>query len=408
MTSDLDPAALRAEFPILARRVHGRPLVYLDSAATTQRPACVIDAVGDAMGRINANVHRGVHLLSQEATAAYEAARLTAQRFLGARSEREIVFVRGTTEAINLVAQTFGRARVGAGDEVLTTAMEHHSNIVPWQMLCAAQGARLRVTPITDEGALDLDAFAALLGPRTRLVALAHVSNVLGTVNPVAEVTALAHARGVPVVVDGAQAVAHLPVDVTALGADFYAFSGHKVYGPTGIGVLWGRADLLEAMPPWQGGGDMIAEVTFARTTYAGLPHKHEAGTPDVAGVIGLGAALDFVARVGLPAIAAHEAGLLAYAQAALAAVPGLRVLGTVPGKIGVVTFVLPGIHAHDIGSILDREGIAIRAGHHCAQPLMARLGVAASARASFACHTTRGEIDALAAGLRRVQEVFA
>jgi cysteine desulfurase/selenocysteine lyase len=400
MTPDLDVAALRAEFPILRRSVHDKPLVYLDNAATTQKPTAVIDAVTHVYDTYNSNVHRGIHLLSQEATHAYEAVRLKVQRLLGAPSEREVIFVRGTTEAINLVAATFGRTRVGAGDEVLITHMEHHSNIVPWQMLCEQQGARLRVAPVSDAGVLDEEAFARLLGPRTRLVALTHVSNVLGTVNPVARLGALAHEHGAAVLVDGAQAVAHLPVDVQALGCDFYAFSAHKLFGPTGVGVLWGRRELLEAMPPWQGGGDMIASVTFEQTTYNRLPYKFEAGTPDIAGVVGLGAALDFVGRAGL-------AALVARATAALTAVPGLRVIGTAPGKVGVVSFVLDGIHPHDIGSILDREGVAIRAGHHCAQPLMARFGVPATARASFAAYNTAAEVDALVAGVRRVQEVM-
>ncbi|HEY3355670.1 MAG TPA: cysteine desulfurase, partial [Polyangia bacterium] len=335
MTPDLDVAALRAEFPILRRSVHDKPLVYLDNAATTQKPTAVIDAVTHVYDTYNSNVHRGIHLLSQEATHAYEAVRLKVQRLLGAPSEREVIFVRGTTEAINLVAATFGRTRVGAGDEVLITHMEHHSNIVPWQMLCEQQGARLRVAPVSDAGVLDEEAFARLLGPRTRLVALTHVSNVLGTVNPVARLGALAHEHGAAVLVDGAQAVAHLPVDVQALGCDFYAFSAHKLFGPTGVGVLWGRRELLEAMPPWQGGGDMIASVTFEQTTYNRLPYKFEAGTPDIAGVVGLGAALDFVGRLGLPALAAQEAALVARATTALTAMPGLRIIGTAPGKVG-------------------------------------------------------------------------
>jgi cysteine desulfurase / selenocysteine lyase len=402
-----DVGAVRDSFPILGRQIHGKPLVYLDNAATTQKPQAVLAAVERFYREANSNVHRGVHLLSHEATTAYEAARLKVQRFLHARSEREIVFVRGTTEAINLVAQSFGRTTVEAGDEVVVTAMEHHSNIVPWQMLCETQGARLRVAPVTDAGEIDLAALAALLGPRTRLVALTHVSNVLGTVNPVARVVELAHASGARVLVDGAQAVPHLPVDVQALGCDFYAFSGHKLYGPTGIGVLWGREEVLEAMPPWQGGGDMIAQVTFARTTYNRLPYKFEAGTPDVAGAVGLAAAIDWLGRLGAAAVAAHEADLHAHATRELGAVRGLRLVGTAPERVGALSFVLEGIHPHDIGSILDQEGIAIRAGHHCAQPLMERLGVSATARASFGCYNTHAEIDALCAGVRRVQEVL-
>jgi len=408
MPPPFDAAAVRREFPILTRTVHGRPLVYLDNAATTQKPRSVIAAVDDVYGRSYANVHRGIHLLSQEATQAYEAVRLKVQRLLGAGSDREVVFVRGTTEAVNLVAQTYGRAHVGPGDEVVLTEMEHHSNIVPWQLLCAAKGASIRPARVTETGELDLDHFAGLLGPRTRLVAVTHVSNVLGTVNPIRALVDLAHASGVPVLVDGAQAVAHLPVDVQALGCDFYAFSAHKIYGPTGVGVLWGRGELLDEMPPYQGGGDMIERVSFAGTTYARAPARFEAGTPDIAGVIGLGAAVDFLLGLDREAVGAHETALLTQATAALAAVPGLRLLGTAPGKIGVVSFVLEGIHAHDVGTILDHEGIAIRAGHHCAQPLMERFGVPATARASFAAYNTPAEVDALARGLERVREVFA
>jgi cysteine desulfurase/selenocysteine lyase len=402
-----DVAAVRAEFPILARRVHGKPLCYLDNAATTQKPRTVLDAVDRFYRESCANIHRGIHLLSHEATTAYEAARLTVQRFLGAPSEREVIFVRGATEGINLVAQSFGRRFVAPGDEVLVSAMEHHSDIVPWQLLCEERGARLVVAPITDAGELDLAALEARLGPRTRLVAVVHVSNVLGTVNPVARVAELAHARGARLLVDGAQAVPHLPVDVQALGCDFYVFSGHKVYAPTGIGVLWGREELLDAMPPWQGGGDMIAQVSFSGTTYNRLPHKFEAGTPDVAGAIGLGAALDYVTALAQRGLEAHEADLTDYATRRLAEVPGLRLVGTAARRAGAVSFVLDGVHPHDIGSILDLEGIAIRAGHHCAQPLMERMGVPATARASFGCYNTRAEIDALVAGLARVREVF-
>jgi cysteine desulfurase/selenocysteine lyase len=402
-----DEAAIRRDFPILATRVLGRPLVYLDNAATTQKPQAVLDRIARYYREENANVHRGVHALSERATEAYEGARRTVQRFVNAAAPEEIVFVRGTTEAINLVAQTYGRARVGAGDEIVLSDMEHHSNIVPWQMLCEATGARLRVIPITDAGELRIDEYERLLGPRTRLVAVTHVSNALGTINPVAEIVRLAHARGVPVLLDGAQAVAHMPVDVRALDCDFYAFSGHKLLGPTGIGVLYGRRSLLETLPPYQGGGDMIRTVTFEKTTYNTLPHRFEAGTPDIAGAAGLAAALEYLQAVGMDRVAAREREILAYGTGALAGVPGLRLTGTAREKAGVLAFVLDGVHPHDIGTILDREGIAIRAGHHCCQPLMARLGVAATARASLALYSTREEIDALVRGLHRVREVF-
>ena len=402
-----DVEAVRAEFPILSRQVYDKPLVYLDNAATTQKPWAVLATLDRFYQESNANVHRGAHLLSRTAGAAFDGARLKVQRFINARTEREVIFVRGTTEGINLVAQTFGRANVKAGDEIVITAMEHHADIVPWQMLCEEKGARLRVAPISDAGELDLEALGALLGPRTRLVGVVHVSNALGTINPVARVAEMAHACGAKVLVDGAQAAPHFPVDVQALGCDFYAFSGHKLYGPTGIGVLWGREELLEAMPPWHGGGDMIAQVTFEKTTYAGLPKKLEAGTPDVAGVIGLGAAIDWVGRVGQAAIAAHEADLVSYAVRQLAAIPGLHLVGTAAARTGAVSFVLDGISPHDVGAVLDQEGIAIRAGHHCAQPLMDRLGLPATARASFGCYNTRAEIDALAAGVLRVKEVL-
>jgi cysteine desulfurase/selenocysteine lyase len=407
-TSDLDVKRLREDFPILHRTVHGRPLVYLDNAATTQKPRAVIDAVSRYYAEENSNIHRGVHQLSERATAAYEGVREQVRRFIHAEATREIVFVRGTTEAINLVASSYGRGHVGAGDEVLVTAMEHHSNIVPWQMLCEERGARLRVAPMDDRGVLDLDAFARLIGSRTKLIAVAHVSNALGTVNPIVEMVALARAHGVPVLVDGAQAVAHQRVDVQALGCDFYAFSGHKLFGPTGIGVLWGRGELLEAMPPWQGGGDMIASVSFEKTIYGALPYKFEAGTPHIAGVIGLGAALDYVASVGLQRITDWEVALLAEGTKLLEGVPGLRLIGTAPEKASVLSFVLEGVHAHDIGTILDQEGIAIRTGHHCAQPVMDRFGVPATARASIAFYNTSEELHALVHGLRKVAEVFA
>jgi cysteine desulfurase/selenocysteine lyase len=404
----LDMRALRDDFPILAERVHGKPLVYLDNAATTQKPRAVIERMSRFWAHENANVHRGVHLLSERATDAYEQARETARRFVNAADAREIVFVRGTTEAVNLVAATYGRTHVGAGDEVLVTAMEHHSNIVPWQMLCEERGARLRVAPITDEGELRLGDFEALLSERTRIVALVHVSNALGTINPVGEVVAAAHRRNIPVLVDGAQAVAHLPVDVRALDCDFYAFSGHKVYGPTGIGVLYARASLLDDMPPYQGGGDMISSVTFERTLYNVPPYKFEAGTPNIAGAVGLAAGLDYVETIGRTRIGAHEEALLEYGTEVLSRVSGLRFTGTAPHKTGILAFVLDGVHPHDIGTILDREGVAIRTGHHCCQPLMDRLGVPATARASLGLYNTHEEIDALAAALHKVREVFA
>jgi cysteine desulfurase/selenocysteine lyase len=406
--SPLDVAAIRGDFPILGQRIHGKPLVYLDNAATTQKPRAVIDRLTQYYTQENSNIHRGVHLLSERATSAYEAARATVQRFINAAQSREIVFVRGTTEAINLVAQTFGRSHVGAGDEVVISAMEHHSNIVPWQILCDEKQARLRVIPMTDAGELRLDEYEKLLTSRTRIVSIVHVSNALGTINPVAGMIRLAHDRGIPVLLDGAQAVAHMPVDVQALDCDFYALSGHKLLGPTGIGVLYGKAALLESMPPYQSGGDMISSVTFERTLYNKLPYKFEAGTPNIAGTIGLGAAIDYLTGVGLDRIGAHERELLAYGTEALSRIPGLRLTGTATDKAGVLAFVLEGVHPHDIGTILDREGIAIRTGHHCCQPLMDRLGVSATARASLALYNTREEIDTLATVLRTVRQVFA
>lgn len=402
-----DIERVRRAFPILAQRIYGKPLVYLDSAATSQKPQVVIDAISRFFLEENANVHRGVHCLAERATRAYEQARAKVRQFLNAEQAEEIVFVRGTTEAINLVAQTYGKVHIHAGDEVLISAMEHHSNIVPWQMLCEQSGAQLRVAPIDDSGALLLDELERLIGPRTRLLAVTHVSNVLGTLNPIRRIVELAHARGAAVLVDGAQAAPHLGVDVRALGCDFYALSGHKMYGPTGIGVLYGRRELLEAMPPYQGGGDMILSVSFAKTLYAKPPQRFEAGTPNMAGAIGLGAAIDFLGELGLEAVAAHEQAVLAYAQRALAAVPGLRLIGTAAGKVGVLSFVLDGVHPHDIGTILDREGIAIRTGHHCAQPLMQRFGLAATARASLGCYSSEQDIDALLAGLAKVRELF-
>ena len=404
----LDVTTIRADFPILQRRVHGKPLVYLDNAATTQKPEAVIDRVARYYRAENANVHRGVHVLSVEATEAYDAARERVRRFLNAAEAREVVFVRGATEAINLVAATFGRAHVGAGDEIVISEMEHHSNIVPWQMLCEERDARLRVVRITDAGELRLDEYERLLGARTRIVAVTHVSNALGTINPVESIVRLAHDRGIPVLIDGAQAVAHMPVDVQAMGCDFYVFSGHKVFGPTGIGVLYGRAALLDGMPPYQGGGDMIRSVTFERTLYNDLPYKFEAGTPNIGGAIGLAAAIDYLAAIDPGRVAAYEHDLLVYGTEALADIPGLHLTGTAPNKAGILSFVIDDIHPHDIGTILDREGVAIRAGHHCCQPLMARLHVPATARASLALYNTREEIDALAASLRAARAVFA
>jgi len=404
----LDLAKIRADFPILAEQVHGKNLIYLDNAATSQKPRAVIDAIVHYYEHLNANIHRGVHTLSVRATEAHNAARETVRRFLNAESTRDVVFVRGATEAINLVAQTYGRTHVGPGDEVLITAMEHHSNIVPWQILCEEKGAVLTVAPIDDRGQLQMDHFAELIGPRTKIVAVTHLSNALGTVTPLREMIRLAHEHGVPVLVDGAQAVPHFAVDVQALDCDFYAFSGHKVYAPTGIGVLYGKAALLEAMPPYQGGGDMIRSVTFERTTYNDLPYKFEAGTPDIAGAIALRAALDYLGDLGMENVAAHERELLGYATNAVSAVPGVRLIGTAEERAGVLSFVLDGVHPHDLGTILDRDGIAIRTGHHCAQPVMERFGIPATARASFAVYNTKEEIDALVEGIRAAREVFA
>ena len=403
-----DVSRVRADFPILRREVHGKPLVYLDNAATTQKPQQVLDAISRYYTGCNANVHRGVHLLSQLATDEYEASREKVRAFFNARSVREIVFTRNSTEGINLVAHAFGAARVREGDEVLISAMEHHSNIVPWQLLCARAGARLRVAPIDDRGQLVLDELEALIGPRTKIVAIAHMSNALGTINPVDEIVRLARARGAAVLLDGSQAAYHMPVDVRAIDCDFYVATGHKLYGPTGIGVLYGKADLLEELPPFLGGGDMIRSVTFDRSTWNDLPHKFEAGTPDIAGAIGLGAALDYIASVGLPDIQQYEHDLLAYATDVLADLPQLRIIGTARCKASVVSFVIEGVHPHDIGTIVDREGVAIRTGHHCAQPVMERFGVPATARASLAMYNTREDVDALARALRRVRDVFA
>ena len=407
-TSGLDLVKIRSDFPILAERINGKPLIYLDNGATSQKPQVVLDAIANYYTHMNANIHRGVHALSVRATEAHDAARQTVRKFLNAADTREIIFVRGATEAINLVAQTYGRVHVGAGDEVLITAMEHHSNIVPWQILCEEKGAHLKVAPINDRGELMLDEFARLVGSRTKIVAVTHVSNALGTVVPLRQVIDIAHRGDVPVLVDGAQAVPHFAVDVQALDCDFYAFSGHKVYGPTGIGVLYGKRALLNAMPPYQGGGDMISSVTFAKTTYNDLPFKFEAGTPDIAGAIALGAALNYITNLGMDKIAAHESELLAYATEAVGAIPGIRLIGTAFDRAGVLSFVLDHVHPHDLGTILDREGIAIRTGHHCAQPVMERFGIAGTARASFAVYNTKEEVDALVAGIRAAREVFA
>jgi cysteine desulfurase/selenocysteine lyase len=403
-----DVDQVRADFPILAREIHGKPLVYLDNAATTHKPRAVIQAEVLFYQECNANIHRGVHRLSQEATELFERARESVRDFLGAADASEIVFTRGTTESLNLVASSYGGSRLREGDEILITHMEHHSNIVPWQLLCERTGAKLKVAPITDAGELDVDAFASLLSDRTKIVSVVHVSNALGTVNPIRQLADLAHERGAVFVVDGAQAAPHAPVDVRALGADFYAISGHKMYGPTGVGALYGRADLLAGMPPYEGGGEMIRSVTFEKTTYADPPHRFEAGTPNIAGGIGLGAAVKYLQGVGLERIAAHEADLLAYGTEALREIPGLTLVGTAAEKAGVLSFVLDCAHPHDIGTILDHEAVAVRTGHHCAQPVMDRYGVSATARASVGLYNRRDEIDALAAALRRVHEVFA
>jgi len=406
--SILDLQKIRRDFPILARDVRGKKLVYLDNAATSQKPQVVIDAIVRYYEQENANIHRGVHFLSELATSKHDQARQSVQNFINAAHVRELIFVRGATEAINLVAQTYGRKHVGPDDEVLISAMEHHSNIVPWQILCDEKGARLRVAPINEAGELRLDEFEKLIGPRTRIIAVPHVSNALGTVNPLGKIVELAHARKIPVIVDGAQAAPHMRIDVQALGCDFYAFSSHKMFGPMGIGVLYGKTELLEAMPPYQGGGDMISSVTFEKTIYNKLPFKFEAGTPDVAGAIGLGAAVEYLTAIGMDKIAEHEHELLAYATDKVSAIPGVRLIGTAKEKASVLSFVMEGIHPHDIGTILDQEGIAIRTGHHCAQPVMQCFGIPATARASFALYNTKEEVDALAAGILKVQEVFS
>ena len=408
IVAGFDVEKIREDFPVLKQTIHGKPLVYFDNAATAQKPLAVIEAIRKFYEVDCANIHRGVHELSQRSTAAYEETRAKMKRFLNARSKSELIFVRGATEGINLVASSWGRKNLREGDEIVISAMEHHSNIVPWQMLCEAAGAKLRVIPINDRGELILEEYAQLLSPRTRMVAVAHVSNALGTVNPVGEIIAMAHGAGALALVDGAQAAPHIKVDVQALDADFYALSGHKMVGPTGIGILYGKSKLLNAMPPYQGGGDMIKTVTLEKTTYNDLPYKFEAGTPNIAGGIGLGAAVDYLSRIGLDRIAAYEHELLDYGTRALAQIPGLRMIGTAREKAAVLSFVIDGIHPHDIGTVLDRQGIAVRTGHHCAQPVMDRYGVPATTRASLAFYNTVREIDALAAGLRRVKEIFS
>ena len=402
-----DVDEVRKDFPVLHQTVNGHPLVYLDNGATSQKPRAVIDAVSHYYETYNANIHRGVHFLSENATREYEAARDTVQRFLNAADRREIIFVRGTTEAINLVAQAYGRPRLKANDEIVISTMEHHSNIVPWQMLCQQTGAKLKVVPVTDEGEFDFGAYLELLGPKTRVVATVHLSNSLGTINPVKDIVKAAKEHGAVTLLDGAQAVPHIAVDVRDIGCDFYAFSGHKVFGPTGIGILYGRQELLDAMEPYQGGGDMIRTVTFEETTYNDLPHKFEAGTPNIVGAIGLAAALDYVSGLGIDAIAAHEDDVVEYATRQVAEIPGVRIIGTAAEKSGIISFLMDGVHAHDIGTVLDSQGIAIRAGHHCTMPLMKRFGIAATSRASFALYNTKEEADKLAAAIWKVKEMF-
>ncbi len=399
--------SIRKDFPILGREVYGKPLVYLDNAATTQKPQCVIDSISDAYRNVNANVHRGIHFLSQEATDMLEAARDNVRRFIGAGSTEEIIFTRGTTESINLLASSFAWAFLKEDDEVLISGMEHHSNIVPWQIQAQRYGFKLKVIPVTDLGELDMDAFDKLLGPKTKLVSITHVSNVLGTVNPVREIVAKAHKLGIPVAVDGAQSVPHISVNIKEMGADFYAFSGHKIYGPTGIGVLFGRRELLEKMPPYQGGGEMIKKVTFQGTTYNDLPYKFEAGTPDYVGSIALGVALDYVQNIGMEQIAGYESELCSYAMQRLGEIPGMRFIGNAPKRSGVVSFLVGNIHPSDMGTLLDRLGIAVRTGHHCAEPLMDRFGIPGTVRASFAFYNTKAEIDTLVAGIERVRQMF-
>lgn len=402
-----DVYEVRKDFPILQQEVNGHPLVYLDNGATSQKPSVVIDAVREYYERTNANIHRGVHYLSEHATRDYEDARDTAQRFINAADRREIVYVRGTTEGINLVAQSFGRPRLEPGDEIIISTMEHHSNIVPWQMLCGQTGAKLRVVPVTEEGELDFEAYLDFLGPKTRIVSVVHLSNALGTINPVKRMIEAAKAQGAVTLLDGAQAVPHIPVDVRDLDCDFYAFSGHKVFGPTGIGILYGKMEHLEAMEPYQGGGDMIRTVSFEKTTYNDLPYKFEAGTPNIAGAIGMAAALDYVKNLGIDAIAAHEDAVVDYATEKVAEIPGVRIIGTAPEKSGIISFVMEGVHAHDIGTVLDSQGVAVRAGHHCTMPLMKRYGIAATSRASFALYNTKEEADVLVSAIHKVKEMF-
>ena len=407
MSTTYDVQRIRADFPILQQQINGRPLAYLDNGASTQRPQAVLDAVNYYETHLHSNVHRGVHTLSQLATDAFEAARERVRRYINAAFTREIVFVRGTTEAINLVAQSWGRSTLQAGDEIVISALEHHANIVPWQMACAATGAQLRVAPIEADGSLNFEQYLALLSPRTKLVAMTHVSNVMGTVLPVQQIVAAARERGILTLLDGAQAVAHEAVDVRAIDCDFYAFSSHKLYGPTGIGVLYGREALLQAMPPWQGGGDMIRTVSYHSSTWNDLPYKFEAGTPHISGAVGLAAAMDYLEGLGLSQVAAHEAALLAQATVALAAIEGIQIQGSAAHKGGIVSFTLAGVHPHDLGTILDHEGVAIRAGHHCAMPLMDLLGLPATARASFGCYNTAAEVDQLVRAVVRAREVF-
>lgn len=404
----LDIGAIRKEFPVLQQEIHGKPLVYLDNAATAQKPLQVISALDKYYREYNANIHRGLHYLSEKATSEYEKARQKVQTFINASSAREIIFVRGTTEAINLVAQSYGRPGLRPGDEIIITEMEHHSNIVPWQLLCQQTGAVLRIIPINDYGELKLEEFGKLVGPKTRFVSVVHVSNALGTVNPVKQIIDMAHSRNVPVLVDGAQAVPHTGIDVQTLDCDFYAFSGHKLFGPTGIGVLYGKQSLLEEMPPWQGGGDMIKKVTFEETLYNDLPHKFEAGTPHIAGVIGLGAAIDYITGIGLDNIGNYESGLIDYATRQALDIKGLKLIGTAREKASILSFTMEKIHPHDIGTILDHEGVAIRAGHHCAMPVMEHFRVPATARASFAFYNTHTEVDRLIQGLYKCMEIFA
>ena len=406
--TDFNVALIREDFPILKQTVNGKPLVYLDNAATSQKPQSVIDALVSYYTTENSNVHRGVHTLSQLATDDYEGARSKIRQFINASDDREIIFVRGSTEGINLVAHSFGRQHIHEGDEIVISTMEHHSNIVPWQILCEERGARLRVVPINDAGELLLDEYERLLGPRTKLVSISHVSNALGTVNPAKQIVDIAHSRGIPVLLDGAQAVPHSSVDVRDLDCDFYVFSGHKVCGPTGIGVLYGKADLLEAMPPYQGGGEMIKSVTFEKTLYNTLPHKFEAGTPNIAGSIGLGAAIDYVSALGMDRISAYEHQLLEYGTECLEGLSNVRLIGTAREKSAILSFVMEGVHPHDIGTILDSEGVAVRTGHHCAQPVMDRFGIPATTRASLAFYNTKEDIDALVKAIDRVSEVFS